>query len=216
MKLIIILLTVLLFTLLSYTRPTSSYTKQPASSRQEHRPPFVQNSRSNAPSALQDLSHNTAETFLKRTTPGLPSLYPSKFQVKRMYLTLLSSMMPIDSASGFLQQFFSTISERAKYGGEWSMLPEKNEFSIEQGNFRLIFTCIGDTIPWSFVSEFALQLWKTAILGVTTLFETVYMDDAGKIGVMITLTLIENSSGSSNSPNYQDYREGSVPSITSP
>ena len=56
---------------------------------------------------------------------------------------------------------------------------------------------------------------QLALRGVLELFEIVYVNDDSSIGVKVALSLIEDSVGS-NSPGAQDYREGSVPSISGP
>ena len=71
------------------------------------------------------------------------------------------------------------------------------------------FNCVGDTIPWTFVNEMAIKLWNAAAMGLTSCFEVVYGNDAGDLGVRITMGLIEDSTGST------EFREESVTSITS-
>ena len=56
------------------------------------------------------------------------------------------------------------------------------------------------------------KLWECACLGLTDLFDAVFMDDDGQVGVSISLRLSDGSSSSSGT----DFREGSVPSVTSP
>ena len=69
---------------------------------------------------------------------------------------------------------------------------------------------MGDTIPWTFVKEMADRMWEIVGMGATNLFEVVYVNEAQKIAVQVTLSLIEDSGGSSNDPQW---REGSVPSV---
>lgn len=73
------------------------------------------------------------------------------------------------------------------------------------------FYSIGDTIPWSFVKQIADRLWECAALGMTDLFDVAYIDDVGEIAVSVSLRLADSSSSSGT-----EFREGSVPSVTSP
>ena len=122
-------------------------------------------------------------------------------------------MTPITQAAKLLEGFFSSIAINADpNGGKWSTLPQESVFAIQEGRFGLAFDFIGDTIPWSFVKEFADRMGEAALLGFPHLFETVFRNAAGTIAVKITLSLIEDSAGS-NSPH--DWREGNVPSMNS-
>ena len=151
----------------------------------------------------------------KRMMPGLPPLYPQTTRLQMASFIKMTSIIPINAMARFLEEFFITIANKADpNGGEWSHLPQRDHFAILEGDFQLSFTCVGDTIPWSFVKEIGLRLWQCAAQGLADLFEVVYTDPAGNIGVKITLSIINAPSGDSNSGG--DYREGSVPSITSP
>lgn len=144
----------------------------------------------------------------KRTPPGFDS--PVTVKIKMMTYTTVGLITPVASAARALEDFYSSIAIKA--GGVWQTEPTTDNFSIEEGNFRLGFSAIGDTIPWSFVKAMAERLWETACLGLTDLFDIIYMDDAGQIAVSVSLRLADGGSSSSGT----DYREGSVPSVTSP
>lgn len=156
----------------------------------------------------------------KRMMPGFTPM----ITLKRVYFHTLTAIVPI-AASGtapakFLEDFYSSIAIKANpVTGEWgSQLPQTDQIDITEGGFRLRFSAIGDTIPWSFVKEFADVMWECAVLGVAGLFDTVYTNEAAKIGVQISLTLLDESAVASGtgSGSGTGYREGSWDSITSP
>jgi len=154
----------------------------------------------------------------KRMMPGFT---PTVTRLKRVHFQTLTAMVPVTAPAKFLEDFFRSIAIKADPAtGEWgSQLPQRDAFDIVEGVFRLRFSSVGDTIPWSFVKSFADRLWECAVMGVADLFETVYFDDMAKIGVQITLTLFDESSVASGSVSGSDpgnYREGSWESITSP
>ena len=124
--------------------------------------------------------------------------------------TTVGLITPVTSAAKALEEFYSSIAIKA--GGAWQTQPQTDNFSIDEGNFRLAFSCMGDTIPWDFVKTIAERLWESACLGLANLFDVIYMDDSGRIAVSVSLRLAEGGSSSSGT----DYREGSVPSVTSP
>lgn len=152
----------------------------------------------------------------KRMMPG----FTPTMTVKRLYFHTLTAMVPITAPAKFLEDFFSSIALKADpIKGEWgSQLPPRDSLNITQGNFRLMFASFGDTIPWSFVKHFVDKLWECAVMGVADLFETFYTNDAGNVGVQISLTVLDQSSvaSGSGSGSGQDYREGGWESITSP
>ena len=210
----LLLLAFTLFAVFLDARPAIAPFNDSISNGQEHRLPLSSKPPSAAPELQrQDLSAAHTTFPHKRMMPGHPPGNPLSVMMKmhRVHFVTITSMFPVQAAARFLEDFFAGIATRTGEGGAWSELPEKSEIGFEEGNFRLSFKCFGDTIPWSFITRIAEQLWEGACLGVAELFETVYMDDAKKIGVSVILNLIEDSSGS-NSP-YD--REGSVPSIGS-
>ncbi|KAL9026444.1 MAG: hypothetical protein Q9180_007482, partial [Flavoplaca navasiana] len=87
--------------------------------------------------------------------------------------------------------------------------------------FTLMITALGDTIPWEFVQQFAVNGWNFAARGFTDLFDIMYRNADGTIIVNISLRLLnhalpEAASGSGeSSQTAEDWREGSVPSVGS-
>lgn len=161
----------------------------------------------------QSVSFNSLH---KRMMPG----FTPTITLKRVYFHTLTAMVPVTAPARFLEDFFSSIAIKADpITGEWgSQLPQRDQFDIIEGGFRLRFSAIGDTIPWSFVKHVAERMWECAVLGVAGLFDTVYTNEAAKIGVQISLTLLDESSvaSGSGSGSGTGYREGSWDSITSP
>ena len=140
--------------------------------------------------------------------PRLPS--SGMIKMKMITFTRVGLLTPVAAAARALEDFYSSIAIKA--AGVWQAEPQTDNFSIEEGSLRLTFSCIGDTIPWNFVKAMADKLWECACLGLTDLFDAVFMDDDGQVGVSISLRLSDGSSSSSGT----DFREGSVPSVTSP
>ena len=149
-----------------------------------------------------------ATSMEKRTPPGYN---PSTVKMNMMTFTRVGFITPIVSAARALEDFYSSIAIRA--AGAWAEEPVSENFSIQEGNFRLTFSSIGDPIPWNFVKDMAEKLWECACLGMADLFDVMYMDDAGQVAVSISLRLADGASSSSSGT---DFREGSVPSVTSP
>ena len=208
----------LLFAVTSHTRPAST----PFNDNSPHirsyeslLQPKIHSSLSTAPGHTSALSGTTIH---RRMMPG----YTRMNQMNLASYIKLTSMVPVTAAVKFLEDFFSSIALRANpAGGAWSRLPERCALKIVEGRFQLDFVCIGDTIPWKFVKETADRLWEAAVLGFAELFEACYIDNTEKIGVKVTLSLVENAlnpgSASGSTPDvYPDWREGSVPSIDSP
>ena len=121
-------------------------------------------------------------------------------------------LTPITGAAQFLEAFYSKIAVLA--AGPWQALPMRESFNLQEGPFQLVFSCMGDTIPWNFVKGMADRLLEVTRLGVAELFDAIYMDDAGKIAVAVSLRFADPTSSGSSSDT--DYREGSVPSVGSP
>ena len=208
-------LALILFLAMSDARPSVAPFKNSMSYEQEHRLLLPASSHSVTSSAEKHPpvapSAFPRKRMMPDKSPGQSSTY--RTMMHQIQFTTITTMFPVRTAAQFLAQFFAGIAIRSREGGVWSGLPQKTELGIEEGNFRLSFRCVGDTIPWNFIKDMADLLWETAVLGVTDLFEAVYTNPQGTIGVSVMLSIIENSSGGgSNSPNG---REGSVPSITS-
>ena len=119
-------------------------------------------------------------------------------------------IIPIHKAASFLQDFYSQVAFQA--GSVWASLPPRQHFNIREGNFELMFTAIGDYIPWHVVKELADRLWQCAVLGLTDLFEATYFDQTGRIGLKVVLSIVDSSLSSEG----DDFREGSVPSVNGP
>ena len=155
-----------------------------------------------------------AHVHRKRTPPGSTS--PSVFRLKLITYQTLGLITPIAGAARALEEFYSSIAVKA--AGVWQGEPRQYEFAILQGDFRLSFKSLGDAIPWSFVQEMAERGWECASRGLTDVFEVIYMDEAAQIAVSVSLGLVDGSStgSGSGSGSGSDYREGSVPSVTSP
>ena len=150
-----------------------------------------------------------ASMIEQRTNPSLSS---AKVQMRMVTFQTLVAMAPVTNAARFLENFYSSIAISA--AGAWQALPQRNSFRIVEGPFALSFICVGDTIPWSFLKDMADRLWESDCLGMTQLFEAIFMTDARDIAVVVSLTLMEGDGSSQSSGT--DYREGSVPSVGSP
>lgn len=152
----------------------------------------------------------------------MPGLSPV-LKVHQMRFKLITGILPAQAAAGLLEKFFSTVATQADpLKGEWAKMVPTNELEIKHGMFRLSFRAIGDTIPWSFVKDFAGRCWEAAALGVADLFETVYQDETGRVAVQISLTLLDDAavaigsgSGSGSGSDEGFWREGSWESVQS-
>lgn len=123
--------------------------------------------------------------------------------------------MPVVVAAKAMKEFYYKIAAQA--AGEWQALPTLAEVIIQEGKLQLSIICTGDTIPWNFVKDIALRLYEAATMGFTDLFEAIYVDGPGTIGVTVTMRVAEEAlSGSSSGGTTSDYREGSVPSVSFP
>lgn len=138
--------------------------------------------------------------------PGLTRMT----KVHMVKFTKFDLITPVAVAARALEDFYAGIAKNA--GSVWAPYPWMNQFAVEEGNFRLNFKCVGDTIPWTFVKGVAERLWEAACLGATDIFEAIYMDDTQRIGVRIWLELLDDSSQGSNGAG----REPSPDSVTSP
>ena len=147
----------------------------------------------------------------KRTPPSFSfQPHPVKAKMRQIAFTSMGMLTPVATAAQALQEFYRNIAINA--GSIWKTEPLRDTFSIVEGSFRLSFTSMGDTIPWEFVEQIAERLWCAASRGLTDLFDVIYTHETQQIAVMISMRIAEDSSSSSDT----DYREGSVPSVTSP
>lgn len=186
-------------------RPT---VEPPSVSFRVHKQPQLQGAWTHERNVRALSSSTKANLPEKRTPPGLTSPVVKMNMIK---YTALSCLTPITSAARALEDFYSSIATRA--AGPWQLEPRVTEFSIQEGNFALFFASLGDTIPWNFVKDMADKLWETACLGLTTLFDAMYMDDTGQIAVSVSMRIMDADGSLSSSSS--DYREGSVPSVGS-
>ncbi|MCJ1460665.1 hypothetical protein MMC28_011047 [Mycoblastus sanguinarius] len=205
-KTLIILLTLLEISATAPTRPKLDLDYRRLSPQQNQSSSEASYLHRYAPKARTPPSKLASDTLHGRMMPGLT---PIITKIRMRSFQKIASILPIATAARNLEEFYSAISTKAR--NEWAQMPQKDSFDIIEGNFHLSFFCLGDTIPWSFVSDIADRLWETAALGMANLFEVIYMDDAAQVGVHVVLRLVEGSSSSS-----EGYREGSVPSVTGP
>lgn len=202
-------LVLLLFVITSTARPASAPANHDPSIRQTKQAPDTSQPQRHFGKARNYPTAIAYDSPHKRMMPGLS---PVVTRVKMIHFQKFTAMVPITAPAGFLEEFFMSIAQKCHPdSGEWSLLPQRNTLSFVKGAFRLSFNSVGDTIPWNFVQYYAERLWKVAALGLTELFEGVYADDLHQVGVRITLTLVDESSGSGS----EGFREGSVPSINS-
>lgn len=159
---------------------------------------------------------NLHARMMPGVTPVMQTIKMKHLHFTKLGVALLSAKTDFAEAmretTQMLENFYFDIAYKAQ--DEWSQLPQMQSFNVDDpsGRVRLSFSCIGDTIPWSFVKAMAERLWQSATLGMAELFEVMYASDDSTIGVRITLDLIEGLSSGAGSRT----REGSVPSITSP
>ena len=203
-----LILLVLFLVITIHARPSTPFEKDNILIAQDHHSSTSPNTPPSTFVAQQYKVPTTSHALHRRMLPNGPTSGRSG-AITRIFGHIVC-LAPITQAAKFLEGFFSDIAINA--GGEWSTLPERSVFAIEEGSFRLSFNCIGDTIPWSFVKEIGNRLWEVAAMGGIHLFEGVFADEAATIAVQVTLSIIEDSAGSNSG---QDWREGSVPSLNS-
>ena len=138
---------------------------------------------------------------------------PARMRVHMVHFQSFCAIVPVASAAKWLEEFYSKIGTLA--ATEWAQTPETDSFAIVLGHFRLSFNSLGDTIPWTFVREVVGMMWETSVRGFAELFEVIYQDEAKRVAVIIVLDLVDDN-GSSSSGDGEFWREGSVPSVTSP
>ena len=172
--------------------------------------------RSSSDTTLGDHSRNlgpplsaAAHISFKRMMPGFTPIVRQS-QLNMFYFRTIRPIVPVYKAAKFLEEFYAQIALSAD--GAWSQLPRKHTFFIREGNFELTFDSVGDSIPWDVVKDLAERLWESAVMGLTDLFEAAFSDSTGQIGLRISMTLIDSSLSSEG----DDFREGSVPSVTGP
>ncbi len=149
--------------------------------------------------------------MLEKRTP--PPRFSPNVLMRMSTFKSVAIILPVTEAARYLEEFYSSIAANA--AGAWRTSPQEYSYTMQQGPFTLMFTSMGDTIPWNFVREMAQTLWTCASAGLAELFEVVYIDDAGKIAVAVSLSLLDGD-GSSGSAGTDYNREGSVPSVGTP
>ena len=159
----------------------------------------------NLANALSGAAHIPSKRMMPGFTPTV-----KRISLQMFHFESIRPIVPISKASKFLEEFYGHVALMA--GGVWTQVPQKASFTIREGNFELSFRCVGDSIPWDVVKDIAERLWECAVMGMTDLFEAMYTDSTGRIGLKVSMLLIDSSLSSSG----DDFREGSVPSVNGP
>lgn len=148
----------------------------------------------------------------KRMMPGFSPSAKRLLKMNMVHFEKIRTITPIDKASLFFSNFYANIAHEA--ANAWARLPRQEYLTLKEGNFILIFNAIGDTIPWEVVKELAERLWLCSQKGLTDMFNIYFTNEAGDIGLRVTLSLVDEclSSGSGDFC----YRDGSVESVTGP
>lgn len=126
-----------------------------------------------------------------------------------IHFQTIEHLHPVETATKIVEEFLQDMALIVK--NEYSRTPELLDFSWQQGQLRLNFKCIGDTVPWALVERIANQLWEGACLQFTELFEFIYMNSDHSIGLRVWLELTSRSSDGSN-----DLDREETPGVTSP
>ena len=151
--------------------------------------------------------------LLEKRVPPVPLFNdPHPARLSLFHFSKVGLVTPVVAAAKAMEGFYYSVA--AKAAGEWQARPFLDRVVIQEGRLQLSFLCTGDTIPWDFVKSTAMRLYEAAALGLTDLFEAVYMDDAGTVAVTVSLKITDALSSSGGSTS--DYREGSVPSVSFP
>ena len=126
--------------------------------------------------------------------------------------TKMGLLTPVVAAAQAMTNFYYSVALRA--AGEWASVPESDRLVIQEGQLQLSFRSTGDAVPWHFVKQIALILYEAATLGLTDLFDAIYVDQGGTVAVTVSMKIADALTSSDGST--QDYREGSVPSVSFP
>ena len=145
----------------------------------------------------------------KRMMPGVTPMV-NRIKMNLLFFESIRPIIPIQMASKFLAEFYAQIALNA--GGAWTQLPRKHSFSVRDSNFVLSFRSLGDSIPWDIIKDIAERMWEHAVMGLADLFEATYFDPLGQVGLKVSMLLADASLSSEG----DDFREGSVPSVTGP
>ncbi|KAL8758760.1 MAG: hypothetical protein Q9199_001235 [Rusavskia elegans] len=141
----------------------------------------------------------------------------------------VATIAPVREAAAALEDFFMDLYEAVQT--TWSNQPRHRTVVYDNNGFSLLITAMGDTIPWEFVQQLALNGWTFAARGFTDLFDVMYANANGNIMVSVSLRLLDHAlpgsepgtgSGESSQTGWAggadgsgDWREGSVPSVGS-
>ena len=151
--------------------------------------------------------------ILEKRAPPVPLFNdPGPSRLNMLHFQKIGLLTPVVAAAKAMEAFYSSVASKA--AGEWQSTPNLAHVVITEGKLQLSFLCTGDKIPWNFVKNTALRLYEAATMGFTDLFEAIYMDEAGRVAVTVSMRVMDALSSSDGSSS--DYREGSVPSVTFP
>ena len=154
------------------------------------------------------IKRHSPKSLQMRTLPA--DFRPPRDRLMEMitYRTVMA-LTPVAAAAKALEDFYAEVAIKAAQ--LWSTEDEEWDIFYEKGQFRLNFRCIGDTIPWKFVQKTAEQLWETASMQKTDLFDAFWTDSTARVIINVWLEIVDASQPSSE----EGFREGSVPSVTS-
>ena len=94
--------------------------------------------------------------------------------------------MPIEAAAEVLEAFYLDIALNAHTS--WAKIPPRIWIRITLGTVRLLMTATeGTTIPWDFVTSFALQMLKYTELGYTGMYTAMYVNPAVGNAIWVSL-----------------------------
>ena len=134
-----------------------------------------------------------------RTTPtdrhvdNVPSTYKPHLLQKRMDLDVLyfdhtHSLWPIEKAAALLEVFYTHVALNS--GGEWGKNEPRVWIRITLGCLQLVMTATeGYTVPWGFVTYFALQMLTLTERGFVGAYNAYYVTPDGGGGILVSLVL---------------------------
>ena len=186
----------------------------PGASFQISQSPSLQNKWNSRSPGRTDLPRSGVRPdLLEKRVPPIPLFNdPNPARLSLLHFSKVGLATPVVAAAKAMEGFYYSVA--AKAAGEWQARPLLDRVVIQEGKLQLSFLCTGDTIPWNFVKSIAMMLYEAAALGLTDLFEAIYMDDAGTVAVTVSVKITDALSSSGDSTS--DYREGSVPSVSFP
>ena len=104
-------------------------------------------------------------TILQKRVPNL--------QIK--YMKIYQLTVPIRLASLQLTNFYSRVLQAS--AGNWASLQPQRWLRITQDSFEMIIHSSGSTIPWSLISEVAINMQALTTMGFTGTYDLVYTDN---------------------------------------